>query len=86
MKDLLNRFDFQALKINGQTITCAVVIWFVVLGCALASINSQPFNKSQRLFWIVFVLCVPVVGLLCYLPICAMYAATEAGWLGKKKS
>ena len=85
MRELLNRFSIDAIKINGQTITCALVIWVAVLGCALASINSQPFNQRQRLFWIVFVLCVPLVGLLCYLPCCVIYATSDSSQSARKK-
>lgn len=83
MKDLLSRFSFDTLKLNGQTWACAIVLWMVVLGCTLSSINSQPFNRQQRIFWIVVVLCFPLVGLFCYLPFCVLNATSDTS-AGKK--
>ena len=68
MSDLLNRLSFDAVKFNNQVLACLVVIWVVVLGCAVHSIVSQPFNRQQRWFWILLVIFLPGIGLLSYLP------------------
>lgn len=68
MTELLNRFSFEAAKFNYQVAICLGVIWLAVVGCALFSIQSQPFSPRQRWFWILTILCLPGIGLLCYLP------------------
>jgi hypothetical protein len=68
MSELLNRFSFEAIKFNNQILFCLVAVWLVLLGCAVHSIFSLPFNKHQRWFWILMVVCLPGVGLLSYLP------------------
>lgn len=68
MRDALNKFSLDAVKFNGQMFICLVAIWLVVIGTAISSIYSQPFSPKQRLFWILLVICLPVIGLLIYLP------------------
>jgi hypothetical protein len=68
MKDTLNRFSLDAVKFNDQMFICLVAIWLVVVGTTISSIYSQPFSKKQRLFWVLLVICLPVIGLLVYLP------------------
>ena len=68
MSELLNRFSFDATKFNSQVAVFLVIIWLLVLGCAILSINSQSFTQRQRWFWIITIVCLPAVGLLCYLP------------------
>ena len=85
MREYLNRFSLDALKLNATTNTCAIVLWLVVVACAWFSVNRQPFNKGQRLFWLLFISLVPFVGMLCYLPVCAFYATQDSALLGRKK-
>jgi hypothetical protein len=68
MSDLLNRFSLDAVKWNSQIAACLLLIWVVVLASAISSVASQPFTKKQRLFWILLILGLPVLGLLVYLP------------------
>jgi hypothetical protein len=68
MKESLNRFSLDAVKFNEQMLLCLIAIWLVVVGTAISSIYSQPFSKKQRLFWILLVICLPILGLLIYLP------------------
>jgi hypothetical protein len=68
MTQILDRFSFEAVKMNPQVLACAFLIWFLILGCGILSINSQPFTNRQRWFWILAIVCLPGVGLLCYLP------------------
>jgi len=68
MRELLTRFSLDAIKFNGQVLACLLIIWAVVLACSISSILGQNFDRRRRLFWIVFVIAVPVAGLLAYLP------------------
>lgn len=68
MRESFNRFSLDAVKFNSQMLICLVAIWLVVTGTAISSIYSQPFSKKQRLFWVLLVIFLPVVGLLIYLP------------------
>jgi putative Mn2+ efflux pump MntP len=68
MTESLNRFSLEAVKFNDQMLVGLIAIWLVVIGTAISSIYSQPFSKKQRFFWILVVICLPVVGLLVYLP------------------
>ena len=68
MSDLLSRLSFDAVKFNNQILACLVIIWVVVLACAVHSIVNHPFNRHQRWFWILAIFFLPVVGLLAYLP------------------
>jgi hypothetical protein len=68
MSEILNRFSLQAVKLNWQLVLTACVLWLIVVGCAVSSIRAQPFEKRQRVFWIAIVVCLPILGLLAYLP------------------
>ncbi|MGC8829989.1 MAG: PLDc N-terminal domain-containing protein [Verrucomicrobiia bacterium] len=68
MSEILNRFSVDAMKMNSQVIACMIIIWFFVLLCTLSSINKQPFTSRQRMFWIIIVTALPLVGVLIYLP------------------
>jgi hypothetical protein len=68
MSESLNRFSLEAVKFNDQMLICLIAIWLVVVGTAISSIYSQPFSKKQRLFWVLMVICLPIVGTLVYLP------------------
>ncbi len=76
MKDILNRFSLDSVKINSQTISIAVLLYFVVLGCTIWSINLQPFNKRDKSFWTMLVVLFPAFGILFYLPTAWKNAAT----------
>jgi phage terminase large subunit-like protein len=68
VEKITSRFSLQAMKITWQIELFIFLIWLAVTGCAITSILSQPFTKKQRLFWIVIVLFVPLIGVLAYLP------------------
>lgn len=68
MRESLNRFSLEAVKFNDQMLLSLIAIWLVVIGTAISSIYSQPFSKKQRLFWVLVVICLPVIGVLIYLP------------------
>ena len=68
MREIFSRFTFQESKLTTQIWLIASALWLVVLSCAIASICAQPFSKRQRAVWIVLVVCIPILGLLAYLP------------------
>ena len=91
MLEQLSKFSLDAAKFTQSMFICAMVIWLMVVGCALHSIWIQPFTRRQRLFWILLVVGVPVLGLLVYLPVSfrketdAGLALLFPGGLGSKK-
>jgi len=68
MSEILNRFSLDAAKFNAQIFLSLLVIWMAMVGCAWISINSQDFSPRQRRLWLWIVVCVPLLGLLAYLP------------------
>ncbi len=85
MREILSRFSLDAVKLNAQVYACAIVLYLVVIGCALHSIHSQPFNKKQRTFWTLMVLLFPVGGLAVYAVACVLYAQSESALMAKRK-
>ncbi len=68
MSEILNRFSLDAAKFNGQIFACLAIIWAAIVGMSILSINSQRLSERQRRFWIALVVCVPLFGVLAYLP------------------
>jgi hypothetical protein len=68
MRESLNRFSLDAVKFNDQMLICLIAIWLVIIGTAISSIYSQPFSKKQRFFWVLVITCLPIFGILIYLP------------------
>ena len=65
---LLNRFSLQGTEWNSSLIFVLLFIWVCVIGCVIASILVQSFDRRQRIFWIALVILVPFIGILSYLP------------------
>ena len=55
MTQLLYKFTLQSAKFHPAVLVCVALVWIAVIGCAITSINSQPFTPRQRSFWIVVV-------------------------------
>ncbi len=68
MSGILNRFGLEAAKFNGQVFLSLLLIWLALVLCAVISIRSQNFSQRQRRLWIWIIACVPLLGLLAYLP------------------
>jgi hypothetical protein len=66
--ELFNRFSLEAIKFNSFVLLAMIAAWLVVVCCAVSSIRARPFSARQKLFWVVFVVAVPLVGVLAYLP------------------
>src|SRR5438309_2150932 len=76
MSRLLYRFDFnvEASKMDGLTWAVIIGVWVLVVACAIGSVFvlGQRFTPKQRWGWIALIVCVPVLGLLIYLPFSVM--------------
>ncbi len=57
-----------AAKTDGLTWACVIIIWLLVTACAVSSIYKQFSNPKQRFSWVLLVVCLPIFGLLWYLP------------------
>jgi len=68
MSEILNRFSLEAAKFNSQVFLSLLLIWIAMVYCATISVNSQGFSERQRRLWIWIIVCVPLLGLLAYLP------------------
>ncbi len=70
MNEIIGRFSLNAIKFNGQVLGCMICVWIAVLVCAIGSLNKQAYTPARRRFWLAFMILVPGVGVLCYLPSC----------------
>ena len=68
MSELLNRFSFVTARITGEVAIFLLLIWAVILTCAISSVRAQPWSEGQRRFWVWVMICLPILGLLAYLP------------------
>jgi len=68
MRHALERFTLDAAKFNWQIGICLLVIWIVMVTCAVFSIRSQGFSAQQQRIWMWVVIGIPLFGLLIYLP------------------
>ncbi|MFM8469804.1 MAG: hypothetical protein ACKODH_07525 [Limisphaerales bacterium] len=76
MKDIMQRFSVDSAKLGSQTYSIAALLYFILLGCTIWSINVQPFNKKEKSFWTLIVICLGPLGILIYLPTAWRNAAT----------
>lgn len=68
MSGLLSRFSSDAVKFNGMVLAGLIIVWLAVVSCAISSVCSRPWNRRQRFFWILWIVCLPGLGVLSYLP------------------
>ena len=85
MSDFLSRFSYNAVKFNSQVLVCMVIIWLAIVGCAISSVFTHSWNRKQRLFWILWIVCVPGIGLLLYLPFSLSAERPKTGFSSKQK-
>jgi hypothetical protein len=68
MDKISNKFSLSSARFDSSIVLCLCLIWLAVVGSTVSSILAQPFNLRQRIFWVTFVVAVPLVGVLAYLP------------------
>jgi hypothetical protein len=70
MPSIFYRFSLDPAKIDAKMAAVIIFVWLAVVVCAVGSVLAhQPrFDERKRWFWILMVVCVPVIGLLVYLP------------------
>ena len=68
MSELFDRFSFSSAQWSTEVAVSAAVLWVAMLACAISSIRAQPFSVARRRFWMVIIICLPIFGLLAYLP------------------
>ncbi|MEO8352442.1 MAG: PLDc N-terminal domain-containing protein [Chthoniobacteraceae bacterium] len=68
MFDLLHRFSFSTASWSLEVGLGVLLLWVAIVACAISSIRAQDFTNGQRRFWAVVVICLPIIGLLAYLP------------------
>lgn len=65
---IFKRFSLDSAKTDGLTWILAVLVWMLVVACAVSSIYKQFSDAKQRRTWTLLVICLPILGLLWYLP------------------
>lgn len=68
MRDLLDRFTLDAIKFDYVVLAAMLVIWFLVVACAIQSVFTQRTKRSSRVAWSLFLIFCPIIGVLFYLP------------------
>lgn len=68
MLNLFNRFDFNNPHFSSQVWGAMLGIWLLLIACVISSILQRPFRRRTRIFWILTVICLPLIGVLLYLP------------------
>ena len=63
-----DKFGLESIKWNDQILACMIVIWIIVVACAVSSVLSQSFERNRRIVWLVLIIGLPLFGLLAYLP------------------
>ncbi|NBR86021.1 MAG: hypothetical protein EB141_14120 [Verrucomicrobia bacterium] len=76
MKDILQRFSVDSAKLTGQIYSIAVLLYLIMLGCVIWSINQQPFDRKRRSLWTMLVIMFGPFAILPYLAIAWKNAAT----------
>lgn len=84
MTEFLQKFSFSDGKFAPLGVAAAALLWLVVMACAVWSLWAQPFSKTQRTFWLLVLVCLPGVGLLCYLPFSMNRDRVEKFYRGKR--
>lgn len=67
---LINFLQFKIQNFIPEVVFALIVIWAVLVICALFSVVSQWMAVGWKLLWIGFIVAVPLVGLLLYCAFC----------------
>jgi hypothetical protein len=68
MTDIFNRFSLDAIKWTDDVKAVVLILWLLVVLCGISSIISQPISRKNKVMWTLFILFVPLIGVLVYLP------------------
>jgi hypothetical protein len=68
VEELFNRFSLESIKFNAFVLGAMIIVWVVVIACSASSVLARPFSRGQKVFWVVFIIAVPLIGVLAYLP------------------
>lgn len=81
MRGVLIRFLKQDILSEHPAVYWGVgIIWLFLMIAAFASLRTQSFGISAKIFWILFLLFIPVIGLACY----CLFCLTRGDWSGIK--
>ena len=64
MSHILNHFSLQAAKWSTSVFLVLFLVWLTVVVCVFSSILTQPFERKQRIFWLLVVTLLPIIGVL----------------------
>ncbi|MBA4147315.1 MAG: PLDc N-terminal domain-containing protein [Verrucomicrobia bacterium] len=65
MSEILETFGIGRSSI---VIVAALFVWLAVVGCAASSVITRPCSRRERIVWLAIIVCVPLLGLIAYLP------------------
>lgn len=66
--EFFTQFSLDSAVVNYQVLACMAIIWLAVVACTISSISKQGWTQRQRIFWLIVVTGIPLVGILLYLP------------------
>ena len=66
--NFLNRFDFSEPRFTSEVFLFLIIIWCVIVSCAIWSICAKIRSLPAKALWILVVIFLPIIGLLLYLP------------------
>ena len=71
---VLRLFTLQAISVHPMIYWGMGLVWITMLLAAWSSIKSLPVGAGVRWFWLLLVVCVPILGLFLYLMRCFICA------------
>lgn len=78
LSNFLQRFDFSHPNVTWEIVFFVAMIWLVVVASAIWSACIRMRGWPARLFWIVAIVALPVVGVVVYLPFSMDHDALQA--------
>jgi len=75
MRGVITRFfNFDALNVIPEVYTYAIIILVVLVFITWISIYSQQFGLAPKIFWLMTVTYIPIVGIAIYCVFCLLRA------------
>jgi len=67
MREILIRFlSFEALNLIPEIYFALAAVWLLIVAITLVSISSQPIHLVAKLFLVLMVVALPMIGVLLY--------------------